>query len=247
MTDWIAKLSREIARPLRRKGAVDKVPLDFSQTQNELLKRVEAFCMTSRERIAVLISAVEYLVTHTYPGVFVECGVAQGGSCMTMAYALISKGETSRDIYLYDTFEGMPEPGEHDRGRFGESGNKAWRSRGGSNWIRHGIEEVRTNMMRTGYPADRLHFIKGKVEETLPARAPAGEIALLRLDTDWYDSTRIELEVLFPKLVKGGVILIDDYHRWQGARKAVDEYFARQKIPMFWVRIDDSAVVAVKT
>ena len=77
----------------------------------------------------------------------------------------------------------------------------------------------------TGYPPERIHFVRGPVEETLPAGAP-DEIALLRLDTDWYESTRHELEHLYPRLAAGGVLLVDDYGHWEGARKAVDEYFA---------------------
>lgn len=246
MTDWIAKLKREVARPFRRKGAVDRFPLDFSDRQKALIRKTAPFAMTTKERIAVLSSAIEYLVANERPGAFVECGVAQGGSSMVMAYTLLSLGETSREIYLFDTFEGMPEPGEHDKGRFGEPALRTWRQRGGSSWICHSLRDVRSNMAHTGYPAARVHFVKGKVEETLLSETPPGDIALLRLDTDWYASTRTEFEILYPRLTKGGIILVDDYHRWQGARKAADEYVARHRIPIFWMRIDDSAVIALK-
>ena len=165
---------------------------------------------------------------------------------MAIAYTLLHLGEGNRDIYLYDTFEGMPEPGEVDRGRFGEDAGRSWRKRGGSAWIRHGLEEVQTNMARTGYPEHQLHFVKGDVLQTLDPQQPPGEIALLRLDTDWYASTKAELEILYPKVVGGGIVLVDDYNRWQGCRRAVDEYVAANGLPIFWMRVDDSAVIGIK-
>jgi O-methyltransferase len=246
--DWSAKIKRELRRPFGRKLPAE-LPLDFSPFQKKLLKKVRSFTMTSDERVAVLESAVRHVVKH-YPGVFVECGVARGGSMMAIAYTLLDLGVTDRDLYLYDTFEGMPEPDDSDRGRFGEPAHRSWRKRrdaaGQSTWINHDIEEVRHNIAATGYPENRLHFIKGKVEDTLPASAPQGPIALLRLDTDWYASTRAELDHLYPRLARGGVLIVDDYFRWQGARKAADEYLADHEIPMFLARIDDSSVVGIK-
>jgi hypothetical protein len=137
-----------------------------------------------------------------------------------------------------------------DRGRFGEPAHRSWRKRrdaaGQSTWINHSLDEVRRNLLLTDYPEERLHFSKGKVEEILPAAAPPGAIALLRLDTDWYASTRAELEHLYPKLVRGGILIIDDYFRWQGARKATDEFMQEHEITMFLVRVDDSSVIGVK-
>ncbi len=249
MVDWVAKLKRELTRPFR--GATPPtIPLDFSAFQKTLLKKVRPYTMTSNERVAVLESAVRHVLAQGYAGAFVECGVAKGGSAMAMAYTLIAMGDTSRDLYLYDTFEGMPEPQAVDRGRFGESASRSWRKRrdsqGRSTWINHGIEEVRRNLLLTGYPTERLHFIKGKVEDTLLREVPTGEIVLLRLDTDWYASTRAELDHLYPRLVRGGIVIVDDYFRWQGARKAVDDYVAQHRIPIFWARIDDASVIGVK-
>jgi len=249
LVDWAAKLKRELMRPFRR-NLPPTIPLDFSPFQKSLLKQVRPFTMTSNERVAVLETAVRHVVAQNYPGAFVECGVARGGSTMAMAYTLLDLGVRDRDLYLYDTFEGMPEPDEVDQGRFGEPAHKSWRKRrdneGRSTWINHGIEEVRANLAVTGYPQARLHFVKGKVEDTLPGEAPLGAIALLRLDTDWHASTRAELDHLYPKLVRGGIVIIDDYFRWRGARKAVDEYVAEHNIPIFWVRIDDASVIGVK-
>jgi len=104
------------------------------------------------------------------------------------------------------------------------------------------LEEVKRNMEATGYPPAQISYIKGKVEDTLPAEAPA-QIAVLRLDTDWYESTRHELVHLYPRLSPGGVLIIDDYGYWTGARKAVDEYF---RDSLFLGRIDDTGRIAIK-
>ena len=248
LVDWAAKLKREFLRPFARKLPAQP-PLDFSSFQKALLRKVRPYTMTSDERVAVLESAVRHVVKY-YPGDFVECGVAKGGSMMAIAFTLLELGITDRDLYLYDTFEGMPEPEDSDRGRFGEPAHRSWRKRrdavGQSTWISHSIDEVRRNLALTGYPENRLHFIKGKVEDTLPSAAPPGSIALLRLDTDWFASTRAELDHLYPRLVPGGVLIVDDYFRWQGARKATDEYFNTHGIPIFLVRIDDSSVLGIK-
>jgi hypothetical protein len=100
-------------------------------------------------------------------------------------------------------------------------------------------------VLATGYPAERVHLVRGPVEETLPAAAPE-RLALLRLDTDWYASTRHELEHLYPRLVDGGVLIVDDYGHWQGARQAVDEYFAGTAPPPLLHRIDYTARIGVK-
>ncbi|HEX5279808.1 MAG TPA: TylF/MycF/NovP-related O-methyltransferase [Micropepsaceae bacterium] len=248
MIDWVGKLKRELRRPFAGSTAAGP-PLDFSPFQKFLLKKVRPYTMTSDERVAVLESAVRY-VTRNCPGDFVECGVAKGGSMMAIAYTLLDLRMTGPDLYLYDTFEGMPEPDEHDRGRFGEPAHRSWRKRrddaGHSTWINHGIEEVRGNLALTGYPMERVHFVKGKVEETLSTAALPERIALLRLDTDWYASTRAEFDHLYPRLVRGGILIVDDYFRWQGSRKATDEYLQEQQIPMFLVRVDDSSVIGVK-
>jgi O-methyltransferase len=250
MVNWVGKIERELSKPFRPKGAAPGIPLDFTPFQKKLVALVKPFTMTSIERVAVLEAAVRHVIAQGYPGALVECGVAAGGSVMAMAYTLIELGASDRDIYLFDTFEGMPEPTDLDKGRFGESARGKWvrkrTAEGVSTYINHGLDEVKANVARANYPAERLHFIKGKVEETLPAAAPPGDIALLRLDTDWHDSTQAEMEHLYPKLVKGGIILIDDYARWQGSRKAVDDYTALHSIPIFWARIDDTAVIGVK-
>jgi hypothetical protein len=159
-----------------------------------------------------------------------------------------------RDIYLYDTFEGMTEPTEYDVSPLDPPAMETWelaeqrdqRAWSGLFSPEHFNEEaVRDTLLETGYPAERLHFVRGPVEETLPARSP-GPLALLRLDTDWYESTRHEMEHLYPLLAGGGVLIIDDYGHWEGARRAVDEYFDAHGGHVLLNRIDYTGRIAVK-
>ena len=201
------------------------------------------------ERIFSLEQAVRYVVRGGIAGAFVECGVWRGGSMMAMALTLLDEGLSDRELFLCDTYEGMPEPGADDIGVTGKSAHPTWKKRlvhGESQWCRAALDEVRANLVSTGYDQARMHFIKGRVQDTLPCDA-LGPIALLRLDTDWYESTKWELEQLYPQLATGGVLIIDDYGRWQGCRKAVDEYFASRGVTMLLARIDSYARMGIKT
>jgi hypothetical protein len=203
--------------------------------------------MTSAERVIHLARAVEYIVRNGIRGAFVECGVWRGGSMMAIAYTLTRLGVCDRDLYLFDTFEGMPPPEPIDVLHDGTPASEvlAASAQDSLYWARAGLAEVRRNMSATGYPQARVHFVQGRVEDTIPGRAP-DLIALLRLDTDWYSSTRHELERLYPRLGSDGVLVIDDYGWWRGARRAVDEYFAGLAFPPLLHRIDESGRSCIK-
>ncbi len=220
---------------------------DLSPADQAIVARVAPFTHTGLDRRAGLILAVDYIVKQGIAGDIVECGVWRGGSMMAVALALLARGDTSRHLYLYDTYEGMSEPTAEDRSHTGESAEAqlARTARGEGVWCEAGLDDVQANLWSTGYPRDKIHFIQGKVEDTIPARVP-GAIALLRLDTDWYESTRHELLHLYPRLVSQGVMVIDDYGHWQGARQAVDEYFAASEVHHFLHRVDYTARLVIK-
>ena len=221
--------------------------MDSDKTFSGILERCERFTMTSKERMYALYKGVEYLVKNNIRGDFVECGVWRGGSSMLVALTLLELKAQDRSILLYDTFEGMPEPTPVDSAS-GDSGDtrSTWeknQKQDHNEWCYASLDEVRKNMTTTGYPMEKVQMIKGKVEETIPGVIPEN-IALLRLDTDWYESTRHELQHLYPLLVKKGVLLIDDYGYWTGAKKAVDEYFTSS--PMLLNRIDNTGRIGIK-
>jgi len=212
-------------------------------------RRCLPYTMTSPWRLYALWSATRYVVRNQIPGAIVLCGVWRGGGAMLVAYALRQLGVQDRTLYLYDTFAGMPEPDNVDISHTGAAAAAYWQKvrRGAfSDWCYASLEDVRRNLARTRYPDDRLVFVQGLVEETIPAVAP-DTIALMYLDTDWYQSTLHELTHLYPRLATGGVAIIDDYGYWQGARKAVDEYFAAQGCFPLLHRIDDTGRLIVKT
>jgi hypothetical protein len=224
-------------------------PPDFDQESVATIRAVGGFTMTSKERLFALIQAVRYVVAARIPGAFVECGVWRGGSMMAAARTLMQLSDLDRQLFLFDTFEGMSKPTQHDRDHSGRSAsgrfNRSRTSDDTAAWCDASLADVQRNIHSVGYPGDRVRLVKGKVEDTLPGAAPE-QIALLRLDTDWYESTRHELEHLYPRLTPGGVLIIDDYGHWEGCRKATDEYFARRGEAVLLARIDYTGRMAIK-
>jgi hypothetical protein len=221
---------------------------DLSAQQRNTILAARPFTMTSVERMTALINAVTYVVENDIPGDIAECGVWRGGSMMTIALTLLAHGDRSRALYLYDTFEGMSAPTADDKSLAGISADELLKKdRPGTGiWCYASLDDVRANLLSTGYPEDRIHLIKGKVEDTIPQTLPS-ELAILRLDTDWYESTKHELIHLYPLLHSDGILVIDDYGHWQGARKAVDEYFREQGQRVFLHRIDYTGRLLVKS
>lgn len=216
---------------------------DLSDEERRIVAAVRPFTMTSIERIVCLINAVTYITDNKIAGDIAECGVWRGGSMMTVALTLLARGDTSRRLYLYDTYEGMSEPTEFDKSLDGISAEKQMTG-ANEKWCYASIEDVQQNIFSTGYPKENIFLVKGKVEDTIPQTLPAN-LSLLRLDTDWYESTKHELTHLFPLLAAEGVLVIDDYGHWQGARKAVDEYFAEHNRKIYLHRIDYTGRIAV--
>jgi O-methyltransferase len=215
-----------------------------------LYERVKGFSMTSIERLYAMYKATEYLCRAGVPGSIVECGVWRGGSMMMAALTLQALGDTSRELYLFDTYEGLPKPNRsEDIDLWGHSAYNEWtrhrRTDESSDWAAASLEEVQANLASTGYPSDKLILVKGMVQKTLPTIA-VDRIALLRLDTDWFESTVCELEYLYPRLTHNGILIIDDYGHMRGQRKAVDEYFARNGLCILLNRIDYSGRIGVK-
>jgi O-methyltransferase len=219
---------------------------DVERQVRTIYETVKPFTVTGPAAVFTLCDAVKYVARARIPGAFVECGVFMGGS--SMAAALMAKHlGIALDIHLFDTFEGMPRPTERDA--FIYSGKPALDIQGfydntGKAWTRCDEPAVRANMATTGYDPRLLHFHRGMVETTIPDQAPE-RISVLRLDTDWYESTKHELIHLWPRLSPGGILIVDDYGEFTGARDAVDEYFADD--PIFLFRVDYSRRMAVKS
>ncbi len=235
------RIGRSINRALGLAGLeLRRASRPRTEPFDDIFEQVKPFTLTSRERVPVLCETVAHVVRVGIPGDFVECGVWRGGSSMAAALAFMRCGDTRRDLHLFDTFEGMPPASPDDKDA--ETGEQALHEWNGVPIARAAQEEVRTNTASTGYDMARIHFHRGMVEETIPAQAPQ-QIAILRLDTDWYESTRHELDWLWPRVTPGGFLIVDDYGHFTGAKKAVDDFFGGKA---FLFRIDYTGRLVMK-
>jgi hypothetical protein len=214
------------------------MPPDYDGASIALYWKVKPYTLTSHERVFALRQAVTYVVKAGIPGAIVECGVWRGGSMLVVAHTLVELGETDRDLYLFDTFETMPPPGPLDVDVWGTPAADFYEAALASPVYSYlPQDQIHALMVATGYPPERLHFVKGMVEETIPDAAPL-QIALCRLDTDWYESTLHEMEHLYPRIAPNGVLIVDDYGHFMGSKQAVDEYIERQGLALLLNRID---------
>jgi len=244
---------------LRQSPLRERIYADFSEAERSIYLASRLNLCGSPEAIVTLIRAVDHVIDHGIPGALVECGVYMGGNIEVMIRALHRHGVSDRDVYLYDTFAGMPKPTERDdlaldAGLLPNPINDAasWEIHRteadgdkGSDWMKAGVEVVRQRLNSLGYPDKHLRFVKGMVEDTIPAVAP-DRIAILRLDTDFYASTKHELQHLYPRLSPGGILIIDDYGAFPGARMATDEYAAEHGLTWFLHRVDAHVRLVVK-
>ena len=205
---------------------------ELNKGELDFLKSIfaESITMTSLESLATLALACKYVVKNGITGDFVEAGVWRGGSSIVAKKFLTGE----RSFYLFDTYAGMTKPTIHDY-RVGASSNTStvehWKNQSKSThneWVFASLEEVQKNFRSFNLLDNSVNFIEGNVIETLIDLKVPAKIAILRLDTDFYDSTLMELQVLWPRLVSGGILILDDYGHWDGARRAVDEYFEKE-------------------
>lgn len=189
--------------------------------------------------------AARYVARAGVAGDIVECGVYKGGLSILMAETFKRHGADDRKVWMYDTFAGMTEPTDDDFARHDRKPAASWMRE--SEKVRAiGPRDIVTrNIKCAAYPPSQFVMVEGRVEDTIPGRVPE-KISLLRLDTDWYESTRHELEHLFPLLSPGGVLIVDDYGIWDGARKAADEYLAAHGICPISQDTDYGAILAIK-
>lgn len=214
----------------------------------EVARKVSQHTISDIPAQWAMYKALEHIVRHEVPGDIVECGVWNGGSILLAAYALKHFGDTSRKLYLYDTFEGMPKPDDVDVDCKGNSALQAWQAfrDQGRIWGYGGtLDMVREVVLRAGYPEENFVFVKGMVEDTMEDTLPE-TISMLRLDTDLYGSTYHELVHGYPRLSQQGVLIVDDYGYFMGSRKATDQYIEENKLPLFLARLNSSVHIAIK-
>lgn len=238
LTEVEAEAAAFAAEKQEREEVRKRGPLDIDAEAMEIVTLADEYSMTSRPKRFALVAAVRHLARNGIPGDIVECGVWRGGSIHIIARTLRAAGVDDRDIHLFDTFEGMTEPTDKDVA-LDDSRPAAERletsTKSAKIWAFASLEDVQEGLKTLDYPYERFHFVQGPVEETIPENAPE-RIALLRLDTDWYESTKHELEHLYDRLVPGGVLIIDDYGSWEGSKLATDEFMATLDQPPLLIR-----------
>jgi O-methyltransferase len=245
MRTLISKVFRRIGYEVVKDRSDVIFPADFLRDY----ARIRQYTMVDQSGAHAAWEAVNYVSHRNVSGAFVECGVWRGGISMLMAIRAMTLGD-KREKFLYDTFEGMSEPTKHDNDKNGIDAqtlltNTTRADESDSVWAYASKGAVESNFRAVGCGGAGVHFIKGKVEETIPHTLP-DRIAILRLDTDWYESTKHELEHLYPRLQTGGVLLIDDYGYWAGCRKAVDEYFSGVDARPYFTMLKNGGLTAVK-
>jgi hypothetical protein len=234
--DWLRKNENYIA--------------EISKKESTILNNIKDYTMTSIPSQWSLIQSINHVIRNNVEGSFVECGIFRGGNIILMSKLLEEHG-IEKNIFAYDTFEGMPLPGIDDLDLRGNSSIDKFlelknSEKEGSQWCYCNIQDVKNNIKKFNINyLKNINFIKGKVEKTLlDIKNLPKKISLLRLDTDFYSSTKIELNILFPLLEKNGILIVDDYGHFMGAKKAVDEYFYEKKL--WFHRVDYSTRLLIK-
>lgn len=201
--------------------------------------------------------AINYILQNNIEGVIIECGVGEGYFQHEWIKELM-KNNAVRDIYLYDTFAGLTQPSEYDYTckdatlyqmnmyAVYNEWKKQQINEKINGWCYVPLEKVQNRLNSTGYPQHNLHYVVGDVMETLKDKSKIPEkIAILRLDTDWYESSKYELEQMYDNVVTGGVIIFDDYYHWDGQRRATDEFLLSRNINYDFVNIRNQKTAAI--
>ena len=237
----------------RRTDKFDNIAVELEPEEVEIVRYVfeSGYTMTSVPRLVNTLKSCRYAVENNIPGDFVECGVWRGGNGI-LAKKVFERMGSKKKVWMYDTFAGMTEPTKLDvEARSRASAKPTYNANQmatHNEWCYASLEDVKENCRKSGVDLDSIHFIEGDVGETLARNENLPtRICVLRLDTDWYESTKTELGILYPLVSKKGVLIIDDYGFWEGSRKAVDEYFDQMPLkPLFYV-VDTTARSAIKS
>lgn len=211
---------------------------ELEREDEMLLDAAKGLSMTAAVAQWEFIRAIRHIEANRIPGDIVECGVWRGGN-LVIAGLMRKRLGFDRRIWAFDTFAGMTSPSAADfkpaEDLDVEKKFASLNRDDHNDWCFATEDEVLRDFEARVGNRD-LRTVKGPVEETLGDLENLPErIAILRLDTDFYESTKAELEVLYPRLSKGGVLIVDDYGEWAGARKAVDEHFADQHVWLHYV------------
>lgn len=208
----------------------------FSDSDGAMVGRVHKimpYSLVGTGGLEVTDWAARHVIDQGVPGDMIELGVARGGCAALLGMQIAQPAVTGRTLWLFDSYEGLPEPGENDYVEEGDAtGDHVRPLPAGSCY--GALEEVRWLVLdKCGVPEDRVEFVKGWFENTVPETKDRIEkVSVLRMDGDWYDSTMISLEAFYDKVSPGGIVIIDDYESCIGSKRAVDEFIATRSLPV---------------
>src|ERR1051325_1289209 len=218
---------------------------DLEQEAYENILKIHTHTMLSYERLVTLYQQAVFCEQNGIAGSFVECGTWKGGAVGLMALANLNHGSRRRHIHLFDSFEGIPEPDQAVDGKVAvdeaiKVGGRADGKLVALPWLVGSLETNKELLEQTvGYDPAYLHYHQGWFQDTVPRDAAGtGAIAVLRLDGDWYASTKVCLEHLYDRGTSGGFLIIDDYGCLEGCGKATDEFLKARDIRVFINHID---------
>lgn len=209
------------------------------------LSIVKPYTMTSQERILALYDALEHVRNNGIQGDFVECGVWRGGNILGILEYLNFHNIRNVNVWLYDTFEGMTEPDENDIDIY----NRKAKDILNITDVKAAcpLEYVKQLLSSSSFPMENIKYVKGDVMDTLNnADNLPKSISLLRLDTDFYKSTKKEMDVLYPLLQQNGVLIVDDFGHWAGSKQAIKEYFSSVNKNPYIQQIDYTGIKIIK-
>jgi O-methyltransferase len=209
---------------LKRRGLalVLRFPFDAEAREYGRDWPPEAETMIGLRRLDNLEQCVTDVLARGVPGDLIETGVWRGGACIFMRAMLKAYGDTTRRVWVADSFRGLPKP---DPTRVEDVEDARWRQ----SFLAVSLDQVKSNFKRYGLLDDQVRFLPGWFENTLP-KAPVDQISVMRLDGKLYDSTMVALRSLYPKLSVGGYVIIDDYDAVRGCKQAVDDFRAEHGI-----------------
>lgn len=199
------------------------------QLKTSLTRQLLPYSMGGRKALENAFEVTALVEQKKIVGALVECGVAKGGTAAMMALTNRELGTIKRPKWFFDSYEGLPEPTAEDF-EGGKAGHFICPLPKGA--CLGAIEQVSDLMFdKLNLPQNEVHLVKGWFQDTVPVhRERIGPIAVLRLDGDWYESTKVPLENFYDQVSLGGYIIIDDYATCFGSRKAVDEFRAERNI-----------------
>lgn len=234
----------------------------LEEEANENVLKVRAYTMLPYVRLVTLYQQAVHCEKAGIQGSFVECGVWKGGAVALMALANMNHGKGPRHIHLFDAFDDICEPdanidGERALGDARRYTGIDSRMSGTLKPVKgfydafggHGELGENKRLLENviNYNPDYLHYHKGWFQDTLPEdSSQITDIAILRLDADWYASTKVCLDYLYDKVVSGGFIIVDDYGYYEGCKKAVDAFIQGIKTRVFLNQVDHGCIYWIK-